>query len=274
MSAAKNYKYTDEQVAADWNLFCSLASDYVANYEGTFELLVSYKHRVKCGYDLTVPMVRATMNCMLRDASIVNLPEPAGPGSNVTSIRTARSFKDYFTRRYSPSYPDEDYGRGPQRDPDDDKEVTPVERPRYVEMPIKWHHDYGIVVHKHARVVHRVHPASHARWDTETATGSPVIWWHCKGHRGLYQMAKSKIIIMDSLEAAIHIMQSGGEMRLCLRCRELADGQQVLVDEVLALVSHRQVGAADLRPLRTWHPSSRHSMGRVPDRWLRLQDGS
>jgi hypothetical protein len=257
MSAAKNYKYTDEQVAADWNLFCSLASVYVANYEGTFELLVSYKHRVRCGYDLTVPMVRATMNCMLRDASIVNLPEPAGPGSNVTSIRTARSFKDYFTRRHSPSYFDEDYGRGPQRDPDDEDEVVEIQRPRYVEMPIKWRHDYGIVLHKMSRVVHRVHPDSYAKWDTETNAGSPVIWWRCKGYRGAYQMGKSKIIIMDSLEAAIHIMQSGGQLTPCRRCRELADGQQVLVDEVLALVDHRQVGTADMHPLQARHPSTR-----------------
>lgn len=256
MSAVKNYRYTDEQVAADWDLFRSLASDYVANYEGNFELLLSYKDRVRCGYDLTVPMVRATMNCMLRDAAVVNLPEPAGPSGNVTPIYRARSFKDFkAVRRYSTSYPDEDYGRGPQDDDEDDEdEIVAVQRPRHIEMPLKFKHDYGIVLHMMTRVVHRVHPDSYARWDTETGTATPVIWWRCKGYRGAYQMSKSKIIIMDSLEAAIHIMQSGGQLTPCRRCRELANGQQVLVDEVLSLADYGQVGTADMRPLQSRNP--------------------
>lgn len=252
MSAVMNYKYTDEQVAADWALFRSLASDYVANYKGHFELLVSYRERVRAGYNLTVPMVRATMNCMLRDAHVIDIPEPAGPAGNVVPFRP-RSFKDFRAiRQHQASYPYDDW----RNDGDDEEEIVQIERPRHVEMSLKFKHDYGIVLHRMANVVHRVHPDSYARWDTETNTGTPVIWWRCKGHRGAYKMGNNEIIIMSSLEAAIHIMQSGQQFRLCLRCRELADAQQVLVEEVLSLVDYRQVGTADMRPLPARYPRS------------------
>src|SRR5262245_30074695 len=69
-------RYTDAHVRADWQRYVELTSEYLRHYEGEFELLVSYKLRLEAGVRLSVPMIRATLNCMRFDASVVSMPEP------------------------------------------------------------------------------------------------------------------------------------------------------------------------------------------------------
>lgn len=283
--SAVHYRYTDEQVAEDLNLYCALATEYVQNYTGTFHLLVAYRDRVGAGHGLTVPMVRATLNCMLHDAEVVNLPPPkyqARDYGSVTPITKARSFKDYTAPRKR---------RVQWLDDEDEEEYTPPPPPkplRYLDVPLKLKHEYGMSTWPSSYVFHLVDPESHGVYDREENKITPKIWWRCKS--GAYTMGKVPLVFMDSLEVAIHILQSGGALKACRRCSddreldklraadaaaEVADeeyqdaetterrrqhGQQVLVDEAATVFMDGQVGTADMRPLRAWHPSPRRRL--------------
>lgn len=252
--AGLHYKYTDEQVAEDLDLYCSLATEYVCNYKGAFHLLVAYRERVLAGHGLTVTMVRATLNCMRHDARVVNLPPPKFQvndyGRTVTPITSARSFKDVLKPR----------GRRVQWI-DDEESYEPPPPPRYTDIPLKLKHEYGISTWPSSYVFHLIDPESHAVYDREEDKISPKIWWRCKS--GAYTMGKVPLIFMDSLEVAIHILQSGGALKTCRRCqldKEPDGGKQVLVDEAATVFMDGQVGTADMRPLRAWHPSPRRRL--------------
>lgn len=260
--AGLHYKYTDEQVAEDLDLYCSLATEYVQNFRGTFHLLIAYRERVLAGHGLTVLMVRATLNCMLHDAKVVNLPPPKYQvrdyDRTVTPITSARSFKDYVKPRHANSYPYDDYGMS-HGDYEEPYPAPPP--PRYLDVPLKLKYEYGMSTWPSSYVFHLVDPESHGVYDREEHKITPKIWWRCKS--GAYTMGKVPLIFMDSLEVAIHILQSGGALKACRRCqldKEPDGGKQVLVDEAATVFMDRQVGTADMYPLRAWHPSPRHRL--------------
>lgn len=238
MGAVK-YKYTDEQVAGDWDPFFSLANQYVKNYDGGFDLLLQYRARVLAGYDLTVPMVRATLNCMQHDARVVNLPQPQGPKNNVVPFPgRGVSFLDY--REVGRRAEALDAAADRTAYADDEDEVQPLPpRPRRIKMVAKWKRDYVMSSNSAAYVIHRIHPGSHIEWNRDTGEQKPRVYWRCQA--GAHQGVRTPIIFMDALEASILLMQRNrvefrgnhiGEyvthrryLKLCKTCRELSGGK-------------------------------------------------
>ncbi len=110
------HKYTDAHVRANRELYEELALTYLTHYAGEFDLLLSYRHRVELGVELTVPMIRATLNCMRFDAQVVNLPVPSTVfDANVIDITT----------------------RAPRRRP-----PREVHKPRYIKLRTTWRKMY------------------------------------------------------------------------------------------------------------------------------------
>jgi hypothetical protein len=145
-------------------------------------------------------------------------------------------------------------------------------------MPVNWKLDYGAYADStSSNLIHRVHPDSFLLWDTETHTPEFRMWWRCKvNYKG---MGKTRITLMDGLEAAIHIMQSRGYVKPCRRCADAAPapargkevdiewrkadlegywedalyaaetGQPILVGETVPLDDDREVGGVDVHAL-------------------------
>ena len=68
-------KYTDLDVRRNPD-FYGLVIDYLMEYNGDFEFLVSCKTRIEQGVDLSIGMVRGVLNCMWVDPKVTGMPEP------------------------------------------------------------------------------------------------------------------------------------------------------------------------------------------------------
>lgn len=68
-------KYTDRDVRENPQYY-DMVVEYLEQYQGEFEFLVSCKMRVSSGIDLSVGMVRGVLNCMRADPRVGVMPEP------------------------------------------------------------------------------------------------------------------------------------------------------------------------------------------------------
>jgi hypothetical protein len=203
-------KYTDQHVADEENLFRRIATEYVQNYHGNFDLLIDYRRRVEAGLPLSIPMIRATLNCMRHDARVVNLPPPRSGGrasdARVIELRPRRGFGPVQHRWVD----DED---------DEEEYVPPPPKPRrYVQQKTSWKLTYAASTWVSAYLIHRVHPDSFMELDRETNIARPVVWFACKS--GAYQMGKVPIAMMDAVQAYAVLLQNKGMSRMCVKCDE------------------------------------------------------
>jgi hypothetical protein len=194
-----SYKYTDRQVAEDPEMYGRIATEYCRDYTGSFHVLVEYRERIAAGYPLNLMMVRTVLNCMLHDARVVDLPAP----------------------RYEPVSYKNHSGRVSFTDEDEDDEVQPVYREQYVKMPVRWKHDYGMSTSPRAYVIHRVHPDSHALWNTVNHTPHMVMWWRCKS--GYWSMSAKVPARLLGSDEAHQLVESGAtiadkRIKFCAVC--------------------------------------------------------
>lgn len=171
------YRYTDAQVRADPDLFVTLALAYLQDYTGEFDLLRSYQVRLQNGHELTVPMIRAVLNCMRFDASVPNMPEPQQREARVID------FVSKAERKRKPA------------------QASP--RPAFIDLPTRWKMRYGISHWVTARSVHVVHPESVIRYYPHTGEFDCRLHWWCKTP---WSMANLSIIELLSDEEAKHVL--------------------------------------------------------------------
>lgn len=200
MNQENAYKYTDRQVREDFHLYEQLAAEYVTNYTGEFDLLLSYQLRIQAGLLLTVPMIRATLNCMRFDAQVTGLPEPKYEVNNVTQV-------DFAAKRRKP--PVKWWMK------EENPYVPP--KPLYIELKTTWNKTYGISTWASAMRVHRVNPNSYFEYDTQTKEFNCKLWWRCKP--GAYSMGKVPIELLNEVEAAAVVMSWPG-WQLCRTCHD------------------------------------------------------
>jgi hypothetical protein len=79
-------RYTDADVAADPSLR-AIATRWLQSYEGSFAFLVGAKSVIEEGRHLSTSTLRGVLNCMLADATVINMPEPARKIFNAGSNR-------------------------------------------------------------------------------------------------------------------------------------------------------------------------------------------
>lgn len=153
-------RYVDRDVRDDANLV-DVAESYVQRYTGDFSFLLDCRERLVVGGGLTVSQVRGVLNCMRSDPRVGHLPAPRREpmvGAKIIQLPTR---------------------------------VTHKQRPfPYMNLQVRWKHEFGISTHKQARVVHRVRRDSGIRYYLH-ATESPFherfksrLRWVCvPGHR-------------------------------------------------------------------------------------------
>lgn len=188
------YKFTDEDVRRDTENLRVVAERYLERYAGEFPLLVQYKMLLEQGGSLTVPMVRATLNCMRFDAaSSIALPSK---GATVIPV----DFVDRVKRSKKPV------------------------RPVAIEVVAKcWNFPYGISTHKTATAVHLISPQSGWRVYTETQRWVPRVRWLCKQWHDMPGRGDDPTIeLMDSTEALFLVTSVEG-WRWCRGCERLSD---------------------------------------------------
>lgn len=155
MTLVDAYRYTDAHVRAEPELFETLAVEYLRHYDGEFELLLSYRRRLEANERLTVPMVRATLNCMRFDARIEKMPEPSHPKDEWSS-RVIVDFTEARERRRK------------------------SHRPAFIDLRTHWHMRYGISHWVTATRVHMVHPDACIRYHPHTGEFECRLHWACK----------------------------------------------------------------------------------------------
>lgn len=123
--------YTDRDVLDSPELE-AVAKQYVHAYTGSFQFLLDCADRLRDGYGLTTTQVRTVLNAMRADPRVRVLPVPTAPARPTTVV----------------IYDDSD---------DDARYLRPVRvRPPYIELPARWHHDFGISTHRRAEVIHKM----------------------------------------------------------------------------------------------------------------------
>jgi hypothetical protein len=189
------YKYTDSQVRADIERYRSVASEYLRNYSGEFELLLDYRHRLGKGIGLTVPMIRATLNCMRFDAQWDDrLPS-----------RRARNVEEETNTVYV--------------DFDQKKKIKPYHS--YNITALRWNMPYGISSNKMARTVHLVAQDSGWLYYMESREWFPRIRWNCKAFYNMPGQMYAPLIELMSEEDALSMTTLPG-WKLCGTCQKIA----------------------------------------------------
>lgn len=196
MTAPDARRYTDAQIRADPDVYAEVVNEYLRDYHGDFDLLLSYQRRLALGFPLTVPMLRATLNCMRFDARVVNLPEPQAL-ADVVDLATRRAPRPTFV-------PD-----APQR-------------AHWLPLRTTWRKTYGISSYVTARVVHRINPASHFLYATATGEFTCRLSWLCKTP---WSMGRASIELLTLAEANAVLANWPG-WRACSTCARLAEKEE------------------------------------------------
>lgn len=242
-------KYTDHQVARREDLFRRIATEYIQEYTGSFDLLRDYKLRLQAGHPLSIPMIRATLNCMRYDAQVVGLPEPEfeardysqGRSARVVQLRPRRGFGP-VTSRWVDGHPEDD---------DEEEEYTPPPLPRFVKQPTRWKVTYGVSTWTTAELVHRVHTDSHIVWDREKDTRKPVIGWACSGYT--LKIQRLEIVLMDEVAAYKLLTENHGRARICKKCATWYGADKLEYE--LGMDSLWYTGRTSVAPEYVWEPN-------------------
>jgi hypothetical protein len=189
------HKYTDAHVRANRELYEELAQTYLQHYSGEFDLLLSYQQRVELDGELTVPMIRATLNCMRFDAQVVNMPKPPTKtfDADVVDIKKPH------------------------------RHLTVIKKPRYryIKLHTTWNKTYCASLWSSACRVHRVHPDSHFEWDTTEKKFVCKLWWTCKSS---WDHARFPFELLDNADAARLAALSG--WAFCRKCATLTTDEE------------------------------------------------
>lgn len=188
------YKFTDEDIRRDAENLRAVAERYLERYAGEFPLLVQYKMLLEQGGSLTVPMVRATLNCMRFDAA----SPIALPSKDATVIPV--DFVDRVKRCEIPV------------------------RPVAIEVVAKcWNFPYGISTHKTATAVHLISYDSGWRVYAESQRWVPRVRWLCKRWHDMSKRDQEpNIELMDKHEALFLVTCVPG-WKWCGSCERLSD---------------------------------------------------
>jgi hypothetical protein len=206
----ESYKYTDAHVRADRELYDTLAVEYLQHYAGDFDLLLSYRRRIELGVELTVPMIRATLNCMRFDAQVVGLPTPS---ARVFDARDVAPVIDIKTRSVKKTT----HGGLAGGLAGALGEVCVAAKPRYVKLRTHWNKTYVVSSWSTASRVHRVAPSSHFEWDTRDQTFHCRLWWACKPS---WNWSRTPFELLSAGEASA-LVSSLPSWQYCRKCVEV-----------------------------------------------------
>lgn len=198
------YRYTDAHVRANPSLYEELTTQYLEHYTGDFELLLSYRQRLELGEPLTVPMIRAVLNCMRYDAK-VSLPEPPQL-SNVIEFKLR---DDRRRQRHGDRFINLN-----RREP-----PAPPTRPRFIDLPTRWHVTHGISSWVTASRVHIIHPNSHFRYDTQEQQFECRLSWLCTP---TWSMPRVPIELLTVNDVGA-LLDAWPGWKRCASCERLSD---------------------------------------------------
>ena len=193
------YRYTDQHIRRQRELYEELALQYLRNYVGDFDLLLSYKRRVEVGAPLTVPMIRATLNCMRFDATVEGLPDPATLPDNVI---------DFSQRRRELPLPAEVAHRAVRR------------RPLFIKLRTTVRMPFGISSWPTACRIHRVAPDSHIEYRTDTGEYECKLHWNCKTYWNMGRV-DLELLTLDDAYDIVARWQGSAFCKTCDRIQEM-----------------------------------------------------
>jgi len=212
-------KFTDGHVRKSEGLR-ETAYRYVDQYDGTFQFLVTAREAYKANGCLTVQTVRGVLNCMLADASVLNMPQPERLTFDARSPARPRRGVDFGPagvdvvaspgHHLDPFDPEFEYPNEDEDDEDEAREIQPNPN-RQVDLRVRWKVAFGVSNHVQASVIHRLDRAkSTCTWyPSQSWDKKDIIWrikWICMpGYRAnANPFGKLFLLTEEQLEETLH----------------------------------------------------------------------
>lgn len=159
-------RFTNRHVAEDSKLALT-AAEYLMQYTGTFDFLLSAKQALRMNGDIGPSLVRGVLNCMLSDPTVTGLIVPPYKTFEVDLPTDEMGSKFSYPSNLEDDPPRQEY-------------------PKLVRMKTTWLKQYGISMRSNAVLVHAINQNTSGlyywpafrRADTE----SPFTWklnWFC-----------------------------------------------------------------------------------------------
>lgn len=191
-------RYRSENVVDNWDEAHKLAVEYLRAYSGNWGVLVGIRDMLDDDGSLTVDLVRITLNSMLGDPQVKNMPEfprkvfDAGAGG-----KPALNSSSIFDNEQVPS--------------------IPVEPPLRITVKGHWNRYLGVAVAKHATSIHLIdRTKTPFLWELNRKTGvrTPVLhlYWSCSPYTR--KERNTKLITNDD---AVQLLVNGG-WNMCAGC--------------------------------------------------------
>jgi len=190
-----NMKYTDKHIFNDQGLI-EVAENYVTYYDGSFAFIEECRERLILGHKLTTQQTRAVLNTMIADPTVVHLPKPKSV------------IKDYghFVKQYPSAIPKND-------------------RPFRIQLPVKWHKEYGMSTNPRAEKIHKLdHNSStiayypllnHKRFEHRFVV---QLRWLCSNPIASEHNSYKNTKLLSLFEARQEIFDN--HRRWCMQCEE------------------------------------------------------
>ncbi|OFW55833.1 MAG: hypothetical protein A2Y75_05310 [Candidatus Solincola sediminis] len=190
-------KFTDNDVHTNVTHFVPIVLEYLAQYEGDFELLHTYKTRLVRGAALTVPMVRAVLNSMMVDGRYDNQTTLAVPPVDIVQ--------------------DNPFDSSPDIDPTS-------QRPLWLKLKSTWPRRFGVSTSVNARKIHTVATDSFLEMNTNTREIRPRLHWDCKP---MWSMSVRLVKLLTD-EEAIELGNTDPLFTFCKRCEAILEKREIL----------------------------------------------
>lgn len=183
-------RYTDKHVINNPELI-EVAKNYVTYYDGSFPFIDECRERLAIGHSLNTAQVRAVLNTMLADPTVIHLPKPK------------TLLKDYS-----------------QDEPKNN-------RPHKVELPTKWRKDYGMSTNPRAEKVHKLDKDKstityyprlyHKKFERRFVV---QLRWSCGGEIASQHNSYVNTKLMTYFEAK-EVIFTSNHRRWCPQCEQL-----------------------------------------------------